>query len=467
MKDLIIVGGGISGLAAAFTAAQLGLKFELLESREVAGGNIRTEIRDGYLLERGPVSFLASSENIHGLAERLQATGRVTQALARSAARYIYRNGEAHKLFTGPGSFITSRLLGWRGKLALMTEPLRTARGSENDTAREFFVRRFGEEAASYLAGPFVSGVYAGDVNSLSAPAAFPLFWGFEQKHGGMIRGMIPHMKKKKWIAEQTGQALPAKGLYSFDNGLGTLAGLITEKLGVTVTCSFPVKKIEKIPEGFAVHGDSGSRQARSVILAVPAFEAARMLETELPEAAGGLRDIQYQPVAVVHLAFEGKEDEWPEGFGVLIPREEGVRTLGVLYPSSMFNGRAPQGQRLFTCYIGGAFDPQAVELPERELIDIAARDVAQVVGVKGSPVFGTVIRHSQAIPQYTLGHTARVRLLDKTMQETPGLYFASNFMRGVGLNDAAGTGIRAALAAGARHYSSKRTIQQYKVAMV
>ena len=207
--DAIIAGGGIAGLACAWRLHAAGKGVLVLEVDARAGGHVRTQRVDGYRLESGPHTFMGSADAVFALAAEVGLAGEIIPTMPAARTRYIARHGAIHAIPTGPVSFLTSKLLSFKGKLALAGEPLRTRRGDPTDTAQQFFERRFGPEAARVLAGAFISGVYAGDPARLSAPAAFPLFWRFEQESGGMIRGMVGHLKRRRAEREARGEIRP------------------------------------------------------------------------------------------------------------------------------------------------------------------------------------------------------------------------------------------------------------------
>ena len=278
--DVIVVGGGIAGLACGWRLARSGVDVLVLEAEPVAGGNVRSKAENGFRIERGPHTFLASADDIFNLAGEVGVADQIVQSRRSAARRFVAREGRLHAIPTGLWSFLSTPLLSFKSKLTLATEPLRLGRGDAGDTAKRFFDRRFGPEAARVLAGAFVSGVYAGDPETLSAPAAFPLFWRFEQETGSMIRGFYRHMKRKKAERAASGDRAPEKrrGLYSLREGLGQLSSAVAQRLGERCRTSATVKAIERNGDGFTVRSQEADLQADQVVVAVPPGEAAELL---------------------------------------------------------------------------------------------------------------------------------------------------------------------------------------------
>jgi len=447
-SDVIIVGGGIAGLSCAWRLHAAGVPVEVLEAEKQAGGNVRSEVLDGFLLERGPHTFMPSADEIFTLALEAGLESELVASRPAAKKRFIVRDGRLFPVFTGPGSFLTSRLLSFRGKWKLLGEPFRTKqRGDPGDTAAEFFKRRFGPEAARVLAGAFISGVYAGDPQTLSAPAAFPLFWRFEQESGSMIRGALRLRKQRK--AERKAQGISKvkrpKGLFSFNRGLGQLSDAIAAKLGESCRTDACVREVSREGADFVVKTDSGLHRASRLVLAVPPQVAGRLLRGVSPTLADLVGLIPMAPIAVVYMGYRERAAEVPDGFGFLAPRGEGVRTLGVLFPSRLFEGRAPDGGDLLTGFIGGALDHEALSLDDEALLSIVSEDLERLTGFSRKPSFLKVERHAQAIPQFTMGHLERMTMIRSQLKDVPGLFLAGNYLRGVGMKDAVGSGFEVA----------------------
>lgn len=442
MIDVAVVGGGISGLAAAIKVRSAGYTVRVWEAQQKPGGNMRTEAHGPYLLERGPHSFLGSSMAMWRLLADASLLDTVLPATPAARYRYIYRDGRLHALPLGPGAFIGTRLLSGRAKARLLAEPFIRGAASRSDTVDSFFTRRFGGEAAKFLAGPFVSGIYAGDPSKLGAYDSFPKFWGLEAESGSLVRGAVRKVFARRPASDGIQKR---RGLFSFPRGLGDLTGRLANKLGQDLTTGCDVTSVRRDFDGWKIETAEGGVTARTVIVATPPQETAAIVGGGI---AALLAPIKLAAVAVVHLGCERGGDAVPAGFGCLIPRFYGIRTLGTVFVSQLFPGRAPEGGVLLTSFIGGALDPDALTLSDDALIATAVGDFQKVTGVSVRPDFFHVLRHARAIPQFEVGYRDRIAEVERECASTPGLFLAGNYLSGVGMNDAVESGYRAAAGA-------------------
>ncbi len=439
--EAVVIGGGVSGLACAHALKRAGLDVVLCEAKPEAGGNIRTVREGDFTYESGPHTFMGSADEIFDLLAQLGLQKTLTPANDSAKARFIVRDQKAHRVPSGPLSFLKTGLLSAGGKLALMAEPFRRGQGSDEDTAADFFARRFGPEAGHVLAGAFINGVYAGDPAALSAPAAFPLFWGFEKERGSMIRGAMARKKSRK------AQGLPLrKGLFTFAGGLGELTDALARSLGPACRVGAPAQALRKTARGYEVFLPGETIEAPRVILAVPPAAASALTAQVSSDISASLAAIPMAKVAVVHLGFERRVEEIPNGYGYLSSPGAGCRTLGVLFPSRLFGGRAPGD--LFTAYLGGVGEPGVLERSDEELASRALADLDMLFHARSSPSFVKVLRHRRAIPQLVMGHLERRAAIERSLSDLGGLHVAGNYMRGVGVKDAVASGLAAARAA-------------------
>ncbi len=444
MYDVIVIGAGVAGLTSALQLGRQGLSVLILEANEMPGGNVRTLRQDGFCLETGPSSFMGSSESIWRLAEKLDLTEAAEPVSAASSSRYILRDGRLLPLPMGLVSFVRTPLLSLRAKLRLAMEPLIAGGAREEDTAWDFFCRRFGIEAATYIMSPFVSGIYAGDVRMLGARAAFPKFWRFERESGSMILGAINYLRAKRKRLAREGRK-PRRGLFSFRGGLGRL----TERLGVELRDSLRlgvrVRAVAAAAGGLRVRAEVGEWEGRSVVVAVPPQEAAALMEGCAPRAADLLRSVPMAPVTVVHWSAADGE-KLPSGFGFLVPRLCGLRTLGTIFSSQLFTDRTPQGIPLLSSFCAGMADPEAMKLTDQELADLVVKEHRLIFGI---PVDGArllrVLCYPHAIPQLLPDHPERIAALTADLHRLPGLFLAGNYLTGVGMEHAVESGFSAA----------------------
>ncbi len=426
----IVIGGGISGLTCAFGLKQLGISVVVLEASGRPGGVIRSVEEGGFLFELGPQSFLAT-EKLLELIGQLGLQNEFLQADPK-APRYILLNGRLHPAPLAPPSLLSTPLLSTRSKWRLLTEPFRRSCPPETDESIADFVRRkFGSELLDHLVAPFVSGVYAGDPERLSLRAAFPSLHEWESKYGSVIRGAMKSRPEK-------GKPRPA--LASFRRGVATLPQTLAQQLG---DCFWPNTTLDAIRRestngkpGYLLEitrsGKPMQLQAPAIVFATPTAATKQILAPISPGFSQALGKIEYAPVAVVAVAYRRQQmQHLLDGFGFLVPRTEGLRVLGTVWNSSLFPGRAPDGMVVLTSFIGGATDPQAVNLKDDEIAAIVQKENAQVLRITGSPVTHAVHRCPRALPQYNLGHSAIIATLREQLTQLPGLFITGNYLEG------------------------------------
>ena len=403
-----VVGAGISGLTAGWRllagarAAEAPLELTVLEAEARAGGHAWTTREDGFLVEAGPNAVLDRAGEPHALelARELGLASRLIEARSAARRRYVLLGGRLRRVLDSPPALIGSDVLSIRGKLRLMLEPFvpRAPRDME-ETVAAFARRRLGAEAAEVLVDSAVAGISAGDSRALSVAAAFPSLVEMERRHGSLLRAMLARRER------------PSR-LVSFDSGMATLVDALRERLGGTLRTSAPVRALAREGSGLKLLlADGGTIAADRVILAVPAWRAAAIVRDLDPALGESLAAIPFAGLAMVALAFRETSVPRPlDGYGYLVARREQLETLGVVWESSLFEGRAPQGAVLLRAMLGGARRPEVVMLPEPELIERARRELAPVLGITEPPLRAWVRRWPAAIAQYGPGHLERVR---------------------------------------------------------
>jgi oxygen-dependent protoporphyrinogen oxidase len=463
MKRVAIVGGGIAGLAVAEairrrTAGQP-VEFAIFERSATPGGNIRTEAIEGFLCEAGPNGFLDAARDTLDLVERLGLSNRLLPSSDAARRRFVYRRGRLHQVPGSPGEFLRTRLLSGRGKARLLLEPFARRAPAGDETIHAFAARRLGEEAADVLIDSMVSGMSAGDARQLSLRAAFPRMWELEAKHGGLFRALVARAWEKRRsgggstpraaVRKSSGDALgtPAGRLTSFRGGMHDLVAALARDAGETLRLSTRVSAIRRVPTAgglerapYAIDVEGGPAvPADIVVLSSPAPHSARLvrsLDAELADAVGA---IVSAPLAVVCVGYRQTAgatfDNLLNGFGLLIPRQEGLRTLGVLWDSSIYSGRAPAGKALIRGIVGGARDPGAIDLDDEELVSCVRGDVARTMRFGLTPVLERVYRHGTGIPQYTVGHLDRLARIDALLSRLPGMFVTGASYRGISMN--------------------------------
>ena len=442
MARLVVVGGGIAGLAAAWSArstaeaAGVALDVLVLERNDQVGGKARTIVRDGWMVEGGPSGFLGGRAELDRL---LQASGLADSAVqARAAAkrRFLYRAGRLREIKPSPLGFARSGIMSAGGMMRIAVEPFVPRwHGTDDETVWAFAARRLGSEAADRLVSPMTLGIFAGDARRLSLASAFPKMEKLEAEHGSLIRGMIARRGRTS-----------AGPLTSLRDGMQSLPLKLAENGGFSVRCGATVSRIERADVGWTVFvdGDGEGIEAEAVVIAAEPWAAAQLLRPLDAAASRALDAIPCPPVTVVALGFDASARERiPDGFGVLIARGEGFRMLGNLWETSLYPGRGPDGGILVRAMFGGAVDTPIGELGEDEMLALARLEVARLYGLTSAPVFEHVVRLKRAIPQYEVGHAGRVAAVDRAVASMPGLAVTGFGLRGVAFGDAASDGVR------------------------
>jgi protoporphyrinogen/coproporphyrinogen III oxidase len=437
--QVIIVGGGISGLVCAYALRKAGMDAVVLEASHDAGGLIGSEKRDGFLVELGPQSF-SGTPALRTLCAELGIVDQLLQAPA-AALRYMLISGALKGVPLNPAAMLVSSFLSMRTKSRIAQDALGSTQVPDDDESIAAFVRRkFGDELLDRLVGPFVSGIYAGDPERLSLRSAFPLLHDAEKSAGSVIRGMLRAAKSRKGPRER-----PA--LQSFQDGNHTLVRALADKIASNLRLGTEVVGIGTRRESqggkFGVRIRQSDREetvvADRLVLATPADVAGALLRDVDAAFEPVLAGIEYAPVAVVSLGYRRQDvSHRLDGFGFLVPRSSGLRTLGTVWNSSLFAGRAPAGHVLLTSFVGGATDPAATALSSEDLALLVHREIATVLDIRAAPVFSHVQVYRRALPQYNIGHGERLRALEKLRRELPGLFFIGNYMRGPAIGNCA-----------------------------
>jgi len=448
MKKVLVIGGGISGLSTAWLLdkrareAGIGLDLCLLEQEQQPGGKIKSVREDGFLCEWGPNGFLDSKPQTLELCAALGITDRLHRSNDNARKRYIFTGGELHRLPENGPSFLKSRLLSWPGKFRLLGEPFAANPPGTDESLAAFGRRRLGAEALQKLIAPMASGIFAGDPETMSLVSCFPRIAELEREYGGLFVAMLALAKKKKQERKEgkisSSAAGPGGTLTSFKEGIQFLTDTLAAQLGERVRTGVAVASVTRSGDNWEVRTTAGETlQADLVISAAPAFAAAGMLEGVDASLVDTLRQILYSTLNVVCCGFKTEGLGHPlDGFGYLVPKEEGRTVLGTLWDSSMFEERAPEGMALLRSMAGGACKPELMELPESELLQRVRDDLQVAMGITQSPCFSRIIRHQQAIPQYTVGHGKRLEAIEGRLSSLPGLLLTGNAFKGVGLND-------------------------------
>jgi oxygen-dependent protoporphyrinogen oxidase len=435
-----IVGAGISGLATAqaLLTRNPGADITLFEAGRRVGGKVWTETSpQGYLCEGGVNGFLDKIPRTLELCAEAGVTP--LPADASAGKRYVFSRGELHKLPEKPPEFLKSRLLSVRGRLRVLLETV--AGGTENDdeTLAQFATRRLGREAYERLIDPMASGVFAGDADRLSLKSCFPRIHEIENEYGSLMRGLIKLRAKAKREGRKNSPGPgPGGTLTSFMEGMGALTDSLAAQLGSRIRLATAVRDIDHAGGLYRLHLDDESvHESEVLILASPAYAQAQMLKSLDPGLAELLAGIPYPALSVCCFGYrEERIGQVLDGFGFLVPSRERRAILGTIVDSNVFAGRAPEGCVLLRSMVGGARSPELALLPDGQLLDRVQSDLRDILGIGVEPDFIRIFRHEKAIPQYLVGHAARLRDIEEKLQRHPGLVLTGNAFRGVSLND-------------------------------
>lgn len=443
MRRIVVLGGGVTGLALGFLRNRCpapGDDVLILEEGPTPGGTVRTIREEGFILEAGPVS-LRTTPASDRLVEALGLSDDVLVADPR-APRWIVRGGRARRVAPGP-SILLGGALPLAARLRALAEPFVARRPADlaDESVHDFFERRFGPGVARWGAEPLVSGVWADDPRTLSVRSAFPALWEAEGRAGSVLRGLAaaPRTRPRRTI--------------SFRGGLGALAERLAEqgvRAGVRIELDAEIAGIEGPFDGEGNGGvwkvqiaDGTVYPADTLVSTLDAPGFAEALGPRLPRSGARLATLPYSRLAVVLQAFRADSpDAAPRGFGLLVPRGEGFRSLGVVHLSSLFPSRVPAGVTLTTSFFGGALDPSAPDLCESDLLRLAETEIRRLHPRLGPRLHGRALKWPTALPRLPVGHHETLRLLDADLddlnagRERPRLVVTGTWRDGLGLGE-------------------------------
>ena len=435
MKKVCVIGCGISGLCVAYRLKKKGVDVLLIERNVQCGGNIQTE-RDGdFLIEWGPNSTLVSAQ-LFELAAELGLLGEVAPANATAKKRYILKDGKLRPLPLKIAQILGTDILTVEAKLKLLREPFVKTKSPEGESVAEFFRRRLGQEVLDYAVDPFVSGIFAGNPDELSVKSAFPGLFKMEADYGSILKASVFGKKEKP------GKFVP-KGIsrtVSFKNGMQTLTDKLAENLRDEIRTETEVLEWKTENGKWKIKTNLGNLNGElfdAIVIAAPSFAAAKLTEDFDGELSRQLSEIYHPPLAVIVSAFRKEDINFDlDGFGFLIPKVEQRKILGSLWSSVIFEKRAPQDVHLLTTFIGGARNAELFDKSDDELFQIAREELDSILGLKGEPIFQKIKRWARAIPQYNLGYEKITDSIEKFKKENAGIFFCSNFYRGISVSD-------------------------------
>ncbi len=438
---VVVVGGGITGLSAAYDLQKAGVDCIVFERQSRPGGVIETRSIADCLLDCGPDSFISQKPEALALIKEVGLGDEVIGSNDHQRTTYILRGDRLIPLPDGIMMMVPSKimpmvktpLLGWSTKIAMGFELLRRPGPPKPDrSVAEFVVDHFGQETLDYLAEPLLSGVYGGDPAQLSVASVLPRFVDMETRVGSLARATM-QMKKKA----PKGGSGPL--FLTLKRGLGTLI----DKLASTATIDH--REIEAIEKG-RVRANGEWIEADHVIVATPAWTAANLIRGIDGALAKDLDSIPYSSSATVSLIYDAaKFDGMRAGFGFLVPKKERKRLAACTFVHTKFPFRAPDNRLVLRCFFGGIGDEAALSESDESLVSIAREELRTILKLTAAPLETTVSRWPRSMAQYTVGHSGRIREIKERTAAIPWLHLAGNGYDGIGLPDCVRTGRAAA----------------------
>jgi oxygen-dependent protoporphyrinogen oxidase len=427
-QPTVVVGGGISGLSLALFLHRADVPVTVLEAANTPGGSARTVERDGFLLEMGPNSVLDRDGSVGALANSVGV--QLKPASEQAGRRSLVLGGRLRELPSAPAAMLGSDVLPWGAKLRLLLEPF-SRRGpvGVDESLGNFARRHVGRTVTATMIDALQTGIWAGDVERLSAASAFPRLVALERAYRSLVVGAL---RSRKGVGAGMGRAQ----LASVEGGLGALCRALAGALGSRVRLESPALALERRGNGWSVVTATGTVEAPRVVLALPPAETAGLIRPFDAALAEALASFPSVPVAVVHLGFRPALEPEPQGFGFLVPPRERRDILGALYISSAFPFRAPGGGTLLTALMGGAHRPELLARDDEGLVQAARGELASLMAIQRAPTMTQVFRWPRAIPQYNVGHAQRVQDVLAQANRWPGLWLGGNAYRGAGVAD-------------------------------
>ena len=460
--DAAVLGGGITGLSAAHRLRELsierklGLKIALFEAGDRLGGTIHTERANGFVFEHGPDAFLSEKPELLNLLRRLKLEREVIGTFEENRRSFVIWNRRLCAVPQGfyliapskLGPFLASDLFSWRGKMRMLAERfVPRLRDGADESITEFVTRRFGVEALERAGQPMLAGIYGGDPDRLSLSSVMPKFRQFEVRDGSVLTGL------SRQASEAARNASGPR--YNLFLSMRTGLGAITEHLGAAIGSASLRLNCPAISIGYDTEsefwkiefeGGCGPIAARSLVVALPAPRAAALVRGFSRELGAALGEIRTESAVTMNLAYHSADiSRRLDGFGFVVPRSEALNVIGGTFSSVKFPGRAPADSSLIRLFAGGAFGRRLFEREDDEIVEAARRDVDPLLGIRAAPFISRVWRHAGSMPQYDVGHAARVARIRQESSHLRGFALAGNYFAGVGLPDCVREGEAAA----------------------
>ena len=445
-KNVAIIGAGITGLSAAYYLQQAGHSAIVFEKGKRIGGAIQTTVEKGYLCEHGPNSLMVNDKRVADIITAAGLDPEVVIADAAANKRFIVHERKLHTLPSSPASFLTSPLFSFKAKARLLKEPFLAKREPEagNEAFADFVRRRLGQEILDKAAGPFVSGIYAGDPNRLATRHAFPRLYALEQDHGSLFKGMFKTAREIKKGKGDTNR-LAKREIISFKKGMEALPQGIESLLEEDSV--FPETLLDSIKfdhknKRWLIHWKCGKTTGQgsfsNVVITVPAHKISELpLEAKILDAVSTVPHLDYPPVSAMILGFKRSQVKHPlDGFGMLNALNEKSKMLGALFPSTLFPDRAPNDHVSINVMLGGSRTPDHANMSDSAMKASVMDELRRLLDIDGNPTFTKITRWKKAIPQLNLGYNNVLEQIEQCERKFPGIHFAGNYRGGISVGD-------------------------------
>jgi protoporphyrinogen/coproporphyrinogen III oxidase len=456
MKRIAIIGGGISGLSAAYAMEEQRragtAEYVVFEAAARLGGVLRTEHIQDCVVEAGPDSFISEKPWAAELCRSLGIGDQLIGSNDADRKTYILVHDRLIPMPDGLMFMVPTKILptglsplfSWSTKLRMAREllhPPHTANGDESVAA--MVERHYGAEMVDRLADPLLSGVYGGEAANLSVLAVLPRFAEMERVHGSMGRAMLAARKKMRQHARKT----PPPLFTSLKNGMQYLVEAIVPRLdAASLATNTAVQSVQRENEGWMVRSAQRSDRFDAVIIALPSSAASQILSTVSPELSAELGGVSYSSSITVCLGYDRNvRESLPPGFGFLVPRSEGKRLLAATFVHNKFPHRAPEDRALLRCFFAGGSAENVWQFSDDAIIAVVRNELLQILGVRTRPLFARVYKWKSAMAQYGVGHLERLERIERLRRDLPGLALAGNGYRGIGVPDCVRSGQEAA----------------------
>lgn len=436
-KEIIIIGAGLTGLTLGFYLKKAGKTILIIEKENRTGGVINTSKEEGFILERGPNTGVLATPEIVELFDDLK--GRCEAEIADTAAgkRYIMKYGKWQALPSGPLSAISTPLFTLTDKFRILGEPFRKPGTNPDETVADMVRRRMGKSFLDYAVNPFISGVYAGDPEKLVTRHALPKLYNLEQNYGSFIRGSIAKAKEPKTELEKRA----TRKVFSVKGGLKNLISALSDEIGKeNIITGASGNSVTPVQDGYKVSVEGKGKRieflSSSVVTTTGGYALPEILPFINTSIMRKISNLNYAAVVQVSAGYRNWKGKKLDAFGGLVPAVEKRKILGILFPSAIFTGRAPEGGAALSVFLGGVRNPEIMRLDDNQIKSIILNEIDLTLDNSNHPDIIRINRYAHAIPQYELSSGERFRAIEEIQEKYPGLILAGNIRDGIGMAD-------------------------------